>query len=99
MLFNADATILPVELVCGLFIRFFIVVDNPDNLTIPYPNVFENGSTHPGYILSISSSRPKINTIGNIVAKIPTLVEFGLLHTDFAKAAFIDTCVDIIAMT
>jgi hypothetical protein len=37
--------------------------------------------------------------MGNIVAKIPTLVEFGLLHTDFAKAAFIETCVDIMATT
>jgi hypothetical protein len=99
MLFSATATDFPDADVCGLFIRFFIVVDKPDNLTIPYPNVFENGSTHPGYILSISSRNPNINNMGNIVAKIPTLVEFGLLHTDFAKAAFIETCVDIMATT
>jgi hypothetical protein len=34
-----------------------------------------------------------------MVVRIPILVEFGLLHTDFAKAAFIDICVDNIATT
>jgi len=92
-------TVLSVEDVCGLLIRFFIVVDRPDILTIPYPNVFENGSIHPGYIFSISSSRPNINNIGNIVVKIPIFVEFGLLQTDFAKEAFMDICVDKIAIT
>jgi hypothetical protein len=38
-----------------------------------------------------------MNNIGNIVANIPVFVELGLLHTDFAKAEFIDICVDTIA--
>jgi hypothetical protein len=61
--------------------------------------VLENGSTHPGYILSINSSRPKINNIGKMVVNIPVFVAFGLLHTDFAKEAFMDICVDKIAIT
>jgi len=37
--------------------------------------------------------------MGNIVVKIPILVELGLLHTDFAKAEFIDIWVDTMATT
>jgi hypothetical protein len=34
-----------------------------------------------------------------MVVKIPVFVAFGLLHTDFAKEAFMDICVDRIAIT
>jgi hypothetical protein len=34
-----------------------------------------------------------------MVVNIPVFVAFGLLHTDFAKEAFMDICVDKIAIT
>jgi hypothetical protein len=61
--------------------------------------VFENGASHPGKIVRSISSNPNINNIGKMVAKIPVFMALGLLHTDFAKAVFIDICIETIAIT
>lgn len=61
----------------------------PPILAIAYPNVFENGSSHPGKMVSNNCKRPKMKSIGKIVATTPDDVDCGLLHIVFAKEEFI----------
>ena len=70
---------------CTIFNTFFTTLSAPAILATAYPNVFENGSNHPGKIVSINCKRPNMKSIGKIVATTPDDVACGLLHIVFAK--------------
>ena len=97
ILFTAVTILLDIAVPVGGCTNLSINFCSPTNFATPYPNVFEKGSSQPGKIVRSNSSSPNINNIGKMVAKMPVFIAFGLLHTDFAKAVFMDICVDTTA--